>query len=127
MPRKSLPDHIEPDPDASLTDATQGQLDVIRVLPQLWERHETIPEIADQTEWSASHVGNVWRTYFRESDQPSTGFDLAPKSHAETDAPQSGDAGGSVDSKVVHIRVDQIPDNDREALAFLQGVRASAN
>jgi len=127
MPRKKLPAAIERN-DKSLKDATQAERDVIEQLPDLWDTHDSITAMADELGWSSSHVGNVWRTYFRPVDESE---DTSPRAHAESEpSPQAADAG--VDPRqhgpTITIAVDQIPDNDREALAFIKGVKAiSAN
>jgi len=117
MPRRSLPDEIERN-DRSTEHATPAELEVIEQLPALWQQCDSIPDMADELEWSSSHVGNVWRKYFR-----AAGDGDEPTSHDHSEAHQTnGDRGGNL----VTIRVEQIPDNEREALAFLRGVKSAA-
>lgn len=110
MPRKALPAQIERN-EKPLSDATKGERDVIEQLPEVWEQNESYSAMADDMSrfgdpddrWSASMVGRVARTYFEETTEQS----------------QSDDT-------VATVRVDQIPDNEKEALAFIRGVKATA-
>ena len=135
MPRKALPDEIERN-DVPLEDATPAERDVVDKLPDLWERHDTITSMADKLGWSSSHVGACWRKYFRPVGESE---DNAPTPDAEYEphAPSGSDVGvearadendHTAPNVTVTIRVNEIPDNEREALAFIRGVKAlSAN
>ena len=124
MPRKSLPDRIEPDPDASLSNLTQAEREIIEVLPDLWEKHDTIPEMADETDWSASKVGQVWREFYRPAKEE------APTAHAETEAPQSGEAGSDKQADEIKIQTPEgtfsVPDDPEEREAFWSFVKSHA-
>ena len=109
MPRKSLPPQIERNA-TSLDSATPAEKIVIEQLPELWDRHDTITDMADECGWSVSHVGAVWRKYFKA---------------AEDSHPVAPTTDGGVDTgPIVTIPVSEIPEDDHEALAFIKGVRA---
>jgi len=138
MPRKKLPDEIERN-DKSLSDATPAERDVIDKLPDLWDRHDSITAMADELGWSSSHVGACWRKYYRPVGESETKDRQPPRAHNDSESsPRGSDVGVSVGatgngqhshrSPTVTISVDQIPDDEREALAFIRGVKAlSAN
>jgi len=116
MPRRSLPDELERN-DRSIEQATSAELEVVKRLPELWQQCDSIPDIADELDWSSSHVGNVWRKYFR-----AAGDGDEPQGHDHSEAQQTdGEQGG----RLVTIRVDEIPSDEREALAFIRGVKAA--
>jgi len=142
MPRKKLPDRIERN-DKSLSDATPAERDVVDKLPDLWDRHDTITAMADELGWSSSHVGACWRKYYRpvgesEDDTETKAKDRQPpRAHNDSEpSPRGSDVGVGVSatgngqhshrSPTVTIPVDQIPDDEREALAFIRGVKAIA-
>lgn len=131
MPRKKLPSQIERNAK-SLKDATPAERDVIDQLPDLWDRHDSITAMANELDWSSSHVGSVWRKFFRPVDGDGQAEPQA-EGHAEAEPlPHGSNGERGVDplehGSVITIPVNEIPDNDREALAFIKGVKAiSAN
>jgi len=132
MPRKKLPTQIERNAK-SLKDATPAERDVIDQLPDLWDTHDSITAMANELGWSSSHVGNVWRKFFRPVDGDDRKTEPQAEAHAEAEPlPHSSNGERGVDPlehrPVITIPVNEIPDNDREALAFIKGVKAiSAN
>lgn len=105
MPRVSLPDSIRRNDAEPRTDAEK---ELVAKLPDLWEKHDTISAMADQTDWSRSLVGRVYRDFFEPANDDTVKSD---------DAPQS-------DRSLVTINVNDIPDDPHAQQAFLRGLKA---
>jgi len=99
MPRVTLPDAIERNDKQP---KTQAEKEVVEQLPELWDQHDTISGMADQTDWSRSLVGRVYRDFF----EP-----------VETETDDSHE-------QLVTINVCDIPDDPQAQQAFLRGIKA---
>lgn len=99
MPRVTLPETIERNDKQPQTNAEK---EVVEQLPELWDDHDTISDMADQTDWSRSLVGRVYRDFFEPVETP-------------TDDTQE---------RLVTINVSDIPDDPDAQQAFLNGIKA---
>jgi len=100
MPRVTLPDAIERNDKQPETDAEK---EVVGQLPELWDQYDTISDMAEQTDWSRSLVGRVYKDFFE------------PVGESSTD---------DTDDKLVTINVADIPDDPEAQQAFLRGIKA---
>ena len=105
MPRVTLPDAIERNDKQPETDAEK---EVVGQLPNLWDQHDTISGMADQTDWSRSLVGRVYRDFFEPVGD-------------DTDEPEEADDSHE---RLVTINVCDIPDDPEAQQAFLRGIKA---
>ena len=99
MPRVTLPEAIRRNDKEPQTDAEK---EVVEQLPELWKQHDTISGMADQTDWSRSLVGRVYRDFFES---------------VETEIDESHE-------QLVTINVCDIPDDPQAQQAFLRGIKA---
>jgi len=98
MPRVTLPEAIRRNDKEPQTDAEK---EVVEQLPELWEQYDTISEMAEQTNWSRSLVGRVYKDFF-----------------------ESVDATDDSHKQLVTINVCDIPDDPQAQQAFLSGIKA---
>jgi len=103
MPRVTLPDAIERNDKQPETDAEK---EVVEQLPELWDQHDTISGMADQTDWSRSLVGRVYRDFFDPVGEDTT--KATDDSH----------------ERLVTINMCDIPDDPQAQQAFLRGIKA---
>jgi len=99
MPRVTLPDAIERNDKQPETDAEK---EVVGQLPDLWEQYDTISDMAEQTDWSRSLVGRVYKDFFEPVE----------------------DGTDNSQEQFVTINVCDIPDDPQAQQAFLRGIKA---